>query len=164
MKRMHVSKVPIFEPMDLKSIGHQSRLWDARHKWAASWQNQQNGMCAQRRLRSAWAYAQSDQSLLSAWRKLGSLATYWALSEDGWKTKADDQADLSLRWAQSHFVGFVMRRFKCFKVLHLGSFLCSFLDLQRCVCVNSRLTSLSKFFQSYHDGVWLRHGAQCSLL
>ena len=32
-------------------------------KWAASWQNQQNGMCAQRRIRSAWASAQSDQSL-----------------------------------------------------------------------------------------------------
>ena len=32
-------------------------------KWAASWQNQQNGMCAQQRLRSAWASAQSDQSL-----------------------------------------------------------------------------------------------------
>ena len=31
--------------------------------WAASWQNQQNGMCAQRRLRSAWASAQSDQSI-----------------------------------------------------------------------------------------------------
>ena len=31
--------------------------------WAASWQNQQNGMCAQRRLRSAWASAQSDHSL-----------------------------------------------------------------------------------------------------
>ena len=30
---------------------------------AASWQNQQNGMCAQQRLRSAWTSAQSDQSL-----------------------------------------------------------------------------------------------------
>ena len=30
--------------------------------WAASWQNQQNGMCAQRRLGSAWASAQSDQT------------------------------------------------------------------------------------------------------
>ena len=28
------------------------------------WQNQQNGMCAQLRLRSAWASAQADQSLL----------------------------------------------------------------------------------------------------
>ena len=31
--------------------------------WAASWQNQQNGLCAQRRLRSALASALSDQSL-----------------------------------------------------------------------------------------------------
>ena len=31
--------------------------------WAASWQNQENGMCTQWRLRSAWASAQSDQSL-----------------------------------------------------------------------------------------------------
>ena len=34
--------------------------------WATSWQNQQNGMCAQRRLRSAWASPQSDQSLRCA--------------------------------------------------------------------------------------------------
>ena len=31
--------------------------------WAASWQNQQNGMCAQRRLRLAWAPTRYDQSL-----------------------------------------------------------------------------------------------------
>ena len=31
--------------------------------WATSWQNQRNGMCAHRRLRSAWASTQSDQSL-----------------------------------------------------------------------------------------------------
>ena len=31
-------------------------------KLAASRQNQQNDLCAQRRLRSAWASAQSDQS------------------------------------------------------------------------------------------------------
>ena len=30
------------------------------HIWATSWQNQKNGMCAQRRLRSAWASAQFD--------------------------------------------------------------------------------------------------------
>ena len=59
---------------------------------------------------SAWA-SQSDQSLLSTWTKLGSLATYWAHSED-WSDWADAQADLSLRWAHSHFVGFVMRRRK----------------------------------------------------
>ena len=34
-----------------------------------------NDLCAQRRLRSAWVSSQS--SSLSAWRKIGSLATYW---------------------------------------------------------------------------------------
>ena len=64
-------------------------------------------MCAQRRLRSAWASAQSDQS---------SLCTQWvpsflhADSEDSDQTGA--QADLSLRWAHSYFVGFVMSRLK----------------------------------------------------
>ena len=29
-----------------------------------------------------------------------------------WSDRADAQADLSLRWAHSHFVGFVMRRLK----------------------------------------------------
>ena len=49
------------------------------------------------------------QPSLSAWRKLGSLATHWAHREDG-SDWVDAQADLSLRWAHSHFVGFVMRR------------------------------------------------------
>ena len=31
--------------------------------WATSWQNQQNDICAQRRIRSAWASAKSDQRL-----------------------------------------------------------------------------------------------------
>ena len=33
--------------------------------------------------------------------------------------------------------------------------------LYMCMCVYSGLTSLSTIFQSYHDGVWLRQGAQC---
>ena len=37
--------------------------WLKRYAWAASSQNQQNDLCAQRSLRSAWASAQSDQSL-----------------------------------------------------------------------------------------------------
>ena len=35
----------------------------AMYTWAAAWQNQQNGHCAQWRHRSAWASSQSDQSL-----------------------------------------------------------------------------------------------------
>ena len=55
-------------------------------------------------IRPVWS-----ESSLSAWRKLGPLATHWAHSED-WSEWADAQADLSLRWAHSHIVGFVTRR------------------------------------------------------
>ena len=41
-------------------------------------------------IRPVWS-----ESSLSAWRKLGSLATHWAL--------ADAQAELSLRWAHTPF-------------------------------------------------------------
>ena len=40
--------------------------------WASAWQNQQNGMCAQRRFRSGWGIRPVwSESLLSAWRRLG---------------------------------------------------------------------------------------------
>ena len=55
-------------------------------------------------IRQVWS-----ESSLSAWRKLGSLATHWAHSQD---SQAQAQADLSLCWAHSHFVGFVMLRLK----------------------------------------------------
>ena len=48
-----------------------------------------------------------SESSLSAWRKLRSLATHWAHSKD-WSDWVDAQANLSLRWAHSHFVGFVI--------------------------------------------------------
>ena len=79
-------------------------------------------MCAQRRLRSAWASAQSDQSLrcpheesLGPWVLSYPLSTQRSL----WSDWADAQADLSLRWAHSHFVGFVMRRLKSVALISL---------------------------------------------
>ena len=56
-------------------------------------------------IRSVW-----PESSLSTWRKRGSLATHWAHSEALWSDWADAQADLSLRWAHSHIVGFVSSR------------------------------------------------------
>ena len=77
-----------------------SRLMTKPTKW----------LCAQQRLRSAWVSAQSDQSLHCALnRKLKGQCFFmrqWRL----WSDWADAQTDLSLRWAHSHFVGFVMRR------------------------------------------------------
>ena len=69
-------------------------------------------LCDQQRLKSAWASAQSDQSSLSAWRKLGSLPTHWADSEDSDQTGPMPRL-IYLCWAHSHFVGFVMRRLNC---------------------------------------------------
>ena len=73
-------------------------------------------MCTQRRLRSAWTSAQSDQFSLStiqffifqSHRNLSYLATHWVHSED-WSDCADTHVDLILPWEPSHFVGFVMR-------------------------------------------------------
>ena len=58
-------------------------------------------MCAQRRLRSVCAFAQSDQSSLSAWRKLPIEA-----QRRLWSDWADAQADLSLHWAHMPFCWF----------------------------------------------------------
>ena len=53
--------------------------------------NKTNKMtCAQRRLRSAWASAHSDQSSLSTWRNYGFLVTHWVHSRD-WSDCADAQ-------------------------------------------------------------------------
>ena len=68
------------------NIFHASAKCHKESMLVALWQNQRNGMCAQRRLRSAWESTQSDQSSLSTWRKLGSLATYWAHNEDSDQT------------------------------------------------------------------------------
>ena len=58
---------------------------------------QQNSRCAQRRLRSAWASAQSDQSSLSTWRNLGSLASHW------------ETVKTDFRWAYMPFCWFSER-------------------------------------------------------
>ena len=80
-----------------------------RYTWAASWLNQQNE-CAPSKDSDQPGHSPSLmrvwwESLLSAWRKLGSLAIHWAHSKD-WSDWADAQADLSLCWAHSHLVGF----------------------------------------------------------
>ena len=71
-------------------------------------------MCAQRRLRSAGQPPSLVRvfavRMKTAWVLSYPLSAQRRLCSD-W---ADDQADLSLRWAYSHFVGFVMRRLNYF--------------------------------------------------
>ena len=77
-------------------------------------QNQQNGVCAQWRLRSAWASIQSDQSSRSAWRNLGFLATHWAHSEDS------DQTGRCPCWSKSS-LGAQSFCWFCHEAVHLIS-------------------------------------------
>ena len=89
-------------------------------------------------IRPVWS-----ESLLSAWRKLGSLATHWAHSEDSDQTGRMPRLIWVFAGRTCHFVGFVMRWLYLFlqfihKALthcyHLNqpnssvSFLISFLD------------------------------------
>ena len=81
--------------------------------WAASWQNQQNGMCAQRRLRSAWESAQSDQSLLcTQW--VDEAPMFLHADSENWSHLVDAEADLSLYWAHRSFSWF------CHEAAQLG--------------------------------------------
>ena len=100
---------------------HQIQLFNKTHaksqedKWAATWQNQRNDCAPSEdsdqpghppslirvfavRMKKAWVLSFP----LSAQRRL-------------WSDWVDAQADLSLRWADTHFVGFVVRRLNCFQ-------------------------------------------------
>ena len=70
----------------------------------ARWK-QQNDLCAQRRVGSAWTSTWSDQSLLSHWRTFWSIAVHKVHRED-WSNWVDAQAELSLRWAHRSFCWF----------------------------------------------------------
>ena len=63
--------------------------------------------------RSHDAFTQSDQSLLSAWRKLGSLATHWVHSKDSDQTGWMPRLIWVFAGHTCHFVGFVTMRLIC---------------------------------------------------
>ena len=67
-------------------------------------------VCAQRRLRSAWASRTvwSESSLCAQW--VAKDPSFLHADSEDWSDWAEAQADLSLRWAHSHFISFVMSR------------------------------------------------------
>ena len=96
--------------------GHTKRKYEPRHDKTNKMSVRPAKTQISLGIRPVWS-----ESSLSAWRKLGSLATHKAQSED-WSHCADAQADLSLRWAHSHFVGFVMSRLICPRSVVLNLF------------------------------------------
>ena len=107
-----------YENKKLQEVGYNSFVHRCKHlkmKWAASWQNQQSDCAPSEdsdkpghppslirvyavRMKKPWALSYP----LSAQRRL-------------WSDWADAQADLSLRCAHIHFVGFVVRRLILFQ-------------------------------------------------
>ena len=81
-------------------------------KSATAWQNQQNDLCAQKRLRSAWVPAKSDQSSLSAWRNIGPLTIHWAHSKDSDQTGRMPRLIWVFAGHTHHFIYFVVRQLK----------------------------------------------------
>ena len=88
-------KAQIPKALDIKLNFYLSRDMTKQTKW----------LCVQRRLKSAWACAQSVR-VKKAWVLSYPLSAQRKL----WSDWADAKADLSLRWAHTHFVGFVMSR------------------------------------------------------
>ena len=84
-----------------------------RSVWAASWQNQQNSMCALRRLRSAWSSTQSDQSI--QYERIEETSPQLPIE----RTAKTDQTGRMPRLIRDfagricHFTGFVTRRLVC---------------------------------------------------
>ena len=85
---------------------HQS--FQQKHNWAATWQNQQIE-CApiedsdQPGIRPVW----SESSLCAQW--VAKDPSFLDADSKDWSDWVDAQAGLSLGWAHTHFVGFVVR-------------------------------------------------------
>ena len=78
--------------------------------WAVTWQNQQSDCVPSE---------DSDQPghpPLSAWRKLWSLSTHWAHSEDSDQTGRMLRL-ICLHWAHTQFLGFVMSQLTCLQIM-----------------------------------------------
>ena len=80
-------------------------------------------VCAQRRLRSAWASAQSDQSLRCA-------LNGWLRTQDFFMWTATTLIGLGLRLVHTNFVGFVVSRLKLDIINDLYVYVCQKIEIQ----------------------------------
>ena len=77
--------------------------------WAASWQNQQND-CAPSENSDQPGHLPSLIRVFTVRMKKAWLLSYPLNAQQRlWSDRTDIQADLSLHWAHSHFVGFVIQ-------------------------------------------------------
>ena len=81
--------------------------------WATTWQNQQNECAPSEDSDQPWHPPSLIRVFAVRMKKAQVLSYPLSAQRRLWSDWADAQADLSLRWAHSHFVGFVMRRLIC---------------------------------------------------
>ena len=96
--------------------------------WATSWQNQQNSLCAQWRLRSAKASAQSDQSLRCPYEEtlVPQLPTECTAKTD--QTGRIPRLICVFAGGTDHFVGFFLKRLIMLIMDRFATFVCSVYD------------------------------------
>ena len=116
-------------------------------KWAVACQNQQNGMCAQRRLR--YKHGPSlirvfAVRMKKAWVLSYPLSAQWRL----WSNWADAQADLSLRWTQRSFCLFCRALAQLLALNTLHQLSCRMTKSTKCMYAHGRPRSARASVQS----------------
>ena len=89
-------------------------IWySVKYIWAATWQNQQNE-CAPSKDSDQPGHPPSLISVFAVRMKKAWILSYPLSGQRRlWSDWADAQADLSLRWAHTHFAGFIESWFTC---------------------------------------------------
>ena len=80
------------------------------HTWAATWQNQQSDYAPSEDSDQPWHAPSLIRVFADRTKKVWLLNYPLSAQRRLWSDWPDAQADLSLRWAHNHFVGFVMSR------------------------------------------------------
>ena len=96
--------------------------------WAATWRNQQNE-CAPSQDSDHPGHPPSLIRVFAVRMKKAWVLSYPLSAQQRlWSDRVDAQAELSLRWAHSHFVGFVMSRLKWCAIseIDVSFYICQF--------------------------------------
>ena len=116
-----VRKSKIIEGSQLQILSNKSNVW------AATWPNQQID-CAPSEDSDQPGHPPSLIRVFAVHMKKAWVLSYPLSAQRRLWSDLDAQADLSLRWAHTHFVGFVMLRLNCLCNLSENNFIHYFLE------------------------------------
>ena len=126
-RRHHRDRKPRFEPEKTNVVWKEVQSW---YSWSSSYVHFEMSRLVTKPTKWHVRPAKTDQpghppSLISVFaipmKKAWILSFPLSAQRRLWSDWVDAEADLSLRWAHSHLVGFVMRRLKCILFIGLTS-------------------------------------------